>query len=139
MRGIGGSGPDLYDFPMPPPDDLIPALREALRLAPANLSLRVHLGELLLQHGECAEAEKEFRQALSQASGHEAAKLGLAEAFCRQEKTSAALALLEGWLGNDAPARAFLWASRAHLQDGDAREAERCYRKALDLDPSLLD
>ncbi len=129
---------------MPAHDDLIPSLREALRAAPENLALRVHLGEMLLQQETFGEAEKEFRQALSQSPGHEGARLGLVEAFCRQAKTSAALALLEGWLAQgDAqgkvPARAYLWAARAHLDGGNAKEAERHYQLALDRDPSLID
>jgi AAA+ superfamily predicted ATPase len=127
---------------MPAQDDLIPSLREALRLAPANVSLRAQLGEALLKRNEPGEAEKEFRQALSQSPAHEPSRLGLAESFLRQGKTSAALALLEGWLSQGQPpptANAYFWAARAHLQGGSASEADRCYRKALDLDPSLID
>ncbi|MDB5106386.1 MAG: ATPase central domain protein [Fibrobacteres bacterium] len=125
---------------MPPPDDLILSLREALGLSPGNLALRVHLGEVLLRNGNSADAEKEFRQALSQSPSHEGAKLGLAEAFCLQGKTSAALALLEGWLAQgNPPARAWLWAARANLDDGKVSEAERCYRMAVGKDPALAD
>ncbi|MEO7426736.1 MAG: ATP-binding protein, partial [Fibrobacteria bacterium] len=48
--------------------------------------------------------------------------------------------LLEGWLAqSDAPAPAWQWAARAHLANGAALEADRCYRKALALDPALAD
>src|SRR5437868_4899286 len=125
---------------MPAPDDLIPSLREALKHSPANLSLRVHLGEMLLQHGDTGEAEKEFRQALAQSAGHPQAKLGLVESFCRQGKISAALVLLEDWLAQPAPPpQAFLWAARIQLLDGKAAQAEASYRKAVGLDPLLSD
>jgi transitional endoplasmic reticulum ATPase len=127
---------------MPAQDDLIPSLREALRLAPGNVSLRAQLGEALLKQHEPGEAEKEFRQALTQSPAHEPSRLGLADSFLRQGKTSAALALLEGWLSQGQPpptANAYLWSARANLEGGSAAEADRCYRKALDLDPTLID
>lgn len=127
---------------MPAQNDLVPSLREALRLAPGNVSLRAQLGDALLKRNEPGEAEKEFRQALSQSPSHEPSRLGLAESFLRQGKTSAALALLEGWLSQGQPpptAIAFFWAARANLEGGSASEADRCYRKALDLDPTLID
>jgi transitional endoplasmic reticulum ATPase len=127
---------------MPAQDDLIPSLREALRLAPGNVSLRAQLGEALLKLDEPGEAEREFRLALTQSPAHEPSRLGLAEAFLSQGKTSAALALLEGWLSQGQPpptANAYLWSARANLEGGSAAEADRCYRKALDLDPTLID
>jgi transitional endoplasmic reticulum ATPase len=125
---------------MPAPDDLIQSLREALRAAPGNLALRTHLGEMLLQQRSPADAEQEFRLALAQSPSHESARLGLVESFCRQGKTSAALALLEGWLSQgNAPGRAWLWSARANLDAGNQKAAEAAYAKAQDLDPTLVD
>ena len=50
---------------MPAPEALMASLREALKLSPDNVPLRVHLGDLLLRHEDFSGAEKEFRQAMA--------------------------------------------------------------------------
>lgn len=125
---------------MPAPEALIASLREALKLSPENVPLRVHLGDLLLRHEDFSGAEKEFRQAMAQKPADETARLGLVEAFFRQGKHGAALVLLEGWLSQvGAPAAARLWAARIHAAEGEWDAAKTRYREALDRDPSLAD
>src|SRR5579859_2528127 len=46
-------------------DATLTALRAALDLSPDNLPLRMHLAQLLSNHGRAAEAETEYRQALA--------------------------------------------------------------------------
>lgn len=125
---------------MPASESLIASLRDALKLSPDNVPLRVHLGDLLLRHEDFSGAEKEFRQAMAQSPADESARLGLVEAFFRQGKHGAALVLLEGWLSQaGAPAIARLWAARVHAAEGGMEDAKRRYREALERDPSLAD
>src|SRR5688500_16189499 len=125
---------------MPAPEALIASLREALKLSPENVPLRVHLGDLLLRHEDFPGAEKEFRQAMAQSPADETARLGLVEAFFRQGKYSSALALLEGWWTRpEAPASVRLWAARVHAAEGKMDAAKARYREALDRDPTLAD
>lgn len=125
---------------MPAPEALLASLKEALRLAPDDVPIRIHLAGLLLRHEDFSGAEKEFRQAMVLAPEDETARLGLVEAFLRQGKGSAALALLEGWIARgDAPAAALAWAARALLAEGHADEARLRYREAIGKDPSQTD
>ncbi len=79
---------------MPDSDPAAP-LREAMRLSPDNLPLRLHLARTLLDLGRGEEAEVEFRVALDQDGVDVAAKVGLARAFLRQGKRSPALIVAE--------------------------------------------
>jgi SpoVK/Ycf46/Vps4 family AAA+-type ATPase len=121
-------------------DDAIRAIREALQVSPDNLPLRRHLAESLLAAGRADEAEKEFRTALSKAPGDAALKLGLASAFFRQGKNSAALVVVEELLRlPDTPARAYLLHCRLLLRAGENEAAAREYRRAVEADPDLAD
>ena len=46
-------------------EQAVRALREALKLSPDNLPLRQHLAEILMGLARFAEAEQEYRQALT--------------------------------------------------------------------------
>jgi ATP-dependent 26S proteasome regulatory subunit len=124
----------------PDPHDPIEGLRDALRLSPNNLPLRQQLANALLAAGQAAEAEKEYRQALSQAAEDQNLKLGLARAFYAQGKNSHALALVEDIVkSREAPARAFVLHARLLSGIGEMEQAVMQYRRAMELDNSMAD
>src|SRR4051794_14855778 len=89
--------------------EALDGLREALRLSPQNVPLRLHYAQSLLNFGFYPEAEKEFKHLLTLDARHEQAKLGLASAFYQQGKNSHALVILEDLLKDSKnPARAHL-------------------------------
>lgn len=119
---------------------LLNALRAAVAAAPDQPALRRHLAELLLEAGEFKEAEQNFRKCLDQAPGDLELRLGLAEAYTRQEKFDVAIFILEELLRTqDAPGRAYRLAARAYLGSGDNDQARQAYQKAVEADPSLAD
>src|SRR5688572_5322180 len=94
-------------------DQTLEVLREALRLSPDNLPLRQHLADTLLDQGQPAEAEKEYRQALAIGPENERIKTGLAEAFYQQGKRSQALVIVEDLLKlPQTPTRIYLLHAR---------------------------
>jgi hypothetical protein len=79
-------------------DQTIQALREAVKVSPDNVPLRQHLADSLLTLGRFAEAEQEYRQAMALAAGNVTLRLGLARAYCQQNKNSQALVIIEDLL-----------------------------------------
>lgn len=75
-------------------DETMRLLRGALRFRPDNAAARTLLGEALLQSHQFAEAEAEFRRALSQRSALTTAQIGLAEALSRQNRHEEAREIL---------------------------------------------
>ncbi len=125
---------------MPQQDQTIAAIREAVRLSPDSIPLRQHLAELLVQQGDYPAAEQEYRQALMLAPEAINIKLGLAEVFFIQEKTSAALVIVEELTSKDEPAPAALMLlSRLYLRSGDEQQAAAAYSRAVKSDPTLFD
>lgn len=125
---------------MPQQDQTIAAIREAVRLSPESIPLRQHLAELLIQQGDYPAAEQEYRQALMLAPEDINIKLGLAEVFFIQEKTSAALVIVEELTSKDEPAPAALMLlSRLYLRSGDEQQAAAAYSRAVKSDPTLFD
>ncbi len=120
-------------------DPLAP-LREAVRVTPTNIPLRQHYAESLLSHGHAAEAEKEFREALSLAPQLLGLKMGLARAFMAQNKSSHALALIEAIVKDPkAPAKAFILHARLLVGIGEIRLAVDQYRRGVELDCAAAD
>jgi len=120
--------------------EIIKNLREALSHTPGNLPLRLLLAETLLKHGQPAEAETEYKEALRLSPGDLKAKLGLAKAFFGQEKYSAAAVILEELAASaNPPAETFLLHARLLVHEKQSAKAAEQYRKALSLDPSLKD
>jgi transitional endoplasmic reticulum ATPase len=107
------------------------ALREAVRVAPEDAALRRLLGDALLDDGQTAEAEAEFRAGLRAAPEDTALKLGLVRAFHRLGKLSTALVVLEDLLrdGHDAP-EVHLLHARVLLDAGELDRARQAYREA---------
>ena len=120
--------------------ETILAIREAIRISPGNIALRKHLADLLLDEGELDEAEKEYRSALADDPDNIEVKLGLAKAFFQQEKSSAALVILEELTRLHNPsAEAFLLSALLFHRSGDKSEASQAYREAVKRDPTLFD
>jgi SpoVK/Ycf46/Vps4 family AAA+-type ATPase len=118
----------------------IQALREALAISPDNIPLRRHLAESLLGLARYAEAEQEFRQALTAAPNDAQLKVGLALAFYEQGKNSQALVLIEALLKEpNTPALAYVQHARLLLRAGEVERAVRQYREAIGLDPAVAD
>lgn len=121
-------------------DDAIRALREALKLSPDNLPLRLHLAKTLASVGHFEDAEKEFRQALASAPGNVDVKLGLAKVYEQQGKSSQALVVMEDIVSKrDVPATALVEYARMLLRMGQVHDAVVQYKMAIDMDPEVAD
>ncbi len=126
---------DPLDSPLVPP-----ALRDALRLAPDNLPLLLHVAETVLRSGGFAEAEALCKRALALDPRHAGAKLGLAAAFFQQGKHGPALVIIEDMVKGAEPApRALLLHAHLALHAGEPRLAARQYARAREADASLTD
>lgn len=121
-------------------NDPVQSLREALQHSPDNIPLRQHLADTLLNHGRSGEAEAEYRHALSLAPDNTALKIGLAHAFYRQNKKSAALVIVEDLIKRaDPPAQAYILYARLLIEAGEIQRAVHQYRTGVDLDPIAAD
>ena len=119
----------------------IDQLRAALAASPNNTLLRNMLAQKLLAAERFAEAEIEFKEALRQSDGNDVhLKIGLAETFQRQGKTSLGLVIIEELTQSGAPpARAWLVYARLLLQAKQTLEAKSAYERAVLIDKSLRD
>jgi len=115
-------------------------LREAVRLNPENLPLRLSLGRFLLDAHRPAEAEVEYRAGLEHSPNDAQLEAGLAEAFFDQGAFSKALVLCEGLIANGPTGgEIYLIAARCHRMLEDRDSSIRLYRRALDLNPTARD
>ncbi len=120
--------------------DPIEGLKEALKVSPDNLPLRLHLAETLMSSGRYQEAESEFKEGLSLSPDHEGFKLGLARAFMQQSKQSHALVIVEDLLSKtNKPPLAYILHCKLLFGAGDVENAVRAYRWAVEADADLVD
>lgn len=120
--------------------EVIQSLKAALEQTPDNLALRRHLAEMLLQHGDPLEAIEQYRLALDTQFGDPLLELGLAEAYFKASKISAAQVLLEEMLKQEnVPPRAHLLCARLWVERQDLLKAREAYQQALAGDLSLQD
>ena len=116
------------------------AFREALAHSPDNVPLRRLLADSLLAQGLAEEAEVEYRRALVLAPSDANLQLGLVRAFLRQEKSSAALALVEAMVKRpDGPAEVFVIHARLLAARGEIPAAIAQYRLGIESDPAAAD
>ncbi len=121
-------------------DNEINELREAIKASPENIPLRKYLAKSLIKLKRYEEAELEYKNALKYSPDDTALKLGLAAAFCEQEKTSLGLVIIEGIIERSAPpASAWLTYSKLLMQSGNASKASEAYDNAIALDANLKD
>ena len=130
----------LFGDPLASGDEAISGLREALKVSPNNVPLRVHLAQSLAGLGYFEESESEYRQALGLVPHDNNVKLGLADVYFQQNKVSQALVIVEDICKkNDAPARAYVTYARLLFHEGDVSSAVAQYKLALEMDPESLD
>lgn len=121
-------------------EEAIQSLREALKLSPENVPLRLHLAQSLAQTGRFDDAEQEYRQALSRAPDNPDIKTALADNYRQQGKTSQALVVVEDLAkSREAPPAALVLYARLLLETGDVPNAVAQYKLALETDPSIED
>ena len=115
-------------------------LREAIKASPQNVPLRKLYANALLKNSQFLEAEIEFKEALKMAPNDLTLKIGLAESFCEQEKTSLGLVIIEEITSHSAPPpRAWLVYAKLLLQSGNPHDAKDAYEKAILLKPDFKD
>ena len=121
-------------------EDALNNLREALKLSPENMLLRLMLAEALLNAKQADKAEPEFKIILDREPSNEQARTGLAKAFYEQQKYSAAIVILEELLerkpGN---APLLLLLSKALLKNDEPAKAMQHYKNLLAINPSAND
>ena len=120
--------------------DAVDPLREALSHSPENIPLRRHLAGTLIAAGRFEEAELVYKEGLQRHPTDAALKLGLADAFYRQQKDSPALVVIEDLLKvSHPPAAAYILHARLLLRGGEPQRAVHQYREALKEDPTAED
>lgn len=125
--------------PDPGPDPF-QLLRDAVRLAPDNLPLRLHLADSLLRSGRAGEAEREYRDALARWPDDGTVKIGLGRAFYHQGKDSEATVLVEALLQReDPPGAAYVLHARLLLRAGEVARAVRAYRRGVEENAAAAD
>jgi ATP-dependent 26S proteasome regulatory subunit len=121
-------------------DPAVRSLREALRVSPDNVPLRMHLAQTLANLGRLEEAEQEYREVLARTPDDAAVKIALADCYFQQGKTGQAMVIIESLTGkSDTPAAAYVLHARMLLNDGEIADAVAQYKLALDLDPDVED
>jgi SpoVK/Ycf46/Vps4 family AAA+-type ATPase len=120
--------------------DPFDAIRQAINISPDNVPLRIHLADMLRQHGRNEEAEAELREALTLAPEDDSLKLALADLYYQQSKNSHALVIVEEMLKRrNSPPAARLLHARLLVRTGDIAFAISEYREATDEDETLRD
>lgn len=121
-------------------DEELKNLREALRITPDNIPLRKYLADLLIKKQKYEEAETEYKEALKQSGDDENLKIGLANSFYHQKKTSAGLVLLEDIIDNkNISPQAFLVYAKLLYDAGQYEQAREAYHTAVIRDHNLTD
>lgn len=120
-------------------NESIKALREALEHSPTNLPLRLHLAQSLLSLAQYEEAEKEFKQILSQDPQQNKAKVGLAKVYFQKEQYKTAIVILEEVIAHQPEEELQVMYCKALLRSGSIKEAGEVYRELVGFNPGLRD
>jgi tetratricopeptide (TPR) repeat protein len=120
-------------------------LEEAIRIRPNYHEAHTELGRLAFAEKRCSDAIAHFDRACQINPGDAEGWMRLAEAYWLENRhsdvilaTERAVKLKPGW------AEAYNVLGRAHLESSSdviasSREAEKCFRKAIELKPELAD
>jgi ATP-dependent 26S proteasome regulatory subunit len=125
---------------MSTPPDPFESLREALRISPDNIPLRLHLADSLAQRGMYEQSETELREALKLAPNNDDIKLKLANVYLQQNKATHALVIVEEMMSRpESPPAAYIMHARLLLNAGEVERAVRLYKDGVNLDPDVAD
>lgn len=117
----------------------VDSLREALKLSPDNIPLRLHLAETLFQLNRLDEAEKEYMDALA-IENNEKGLLGLAKVYFKKEAFATCNVILEDMIRkNDSNFEVLVLYAKSSLKENDWDTARDAYQKALELNPAFSD
>lgn len=120
--------------------DPLPSLRAALEISPDNVPLRLHVASLLLERGQAADAEEEYRFALKLEPTDAEIKFGLVRAYRAQGKLSQAHVVLDSLVTDPTHgARAYLERARTAFSEGEIEQSVRDYKSAQREDPTISD
>jgi tetratricopeptide (TPR) repeat protein len=117
------------------PAEAVQPLKRAVLLEPHNSSARLELADALLKSGSLSEAAVEFRSLTTTNQASSQAWLGLGISY--SSLAGQIFEKLEKSFGDSAYLYMLVGQARADQQQ--YRSAYYCYRRALDLDPSLTD
>jgi len=131
-RHLGSADPQLFK-------DAVRILDQSSHRDPANLDLRITMGELLLEKYNNKEASEVFAQVLKQDDKHPRALLGLARSQHFDYSSMAMHTVNRALEFNSSlvPARVFL--SRLHIELENYAAAEKEAKRALEVNPVSLE
>ena len=112
------------------------AFNQAIQRAPKAAFLHNNLGFSCLLAGKYSQAEKHLRQALKLNGHFQRARMNLGLALAKQDQFDAALGEFKKVLPE---AQAYYNLGYLHRQDSRWGQAGDCYKRALEIDPSLAD
>src|SRR5262245_52030664 len=121
-----------------PADNLQP-LRDALKLTPHNLPLRLHIVDALLGVGRNDEAAAVAKEGLSHNPSDVQLKLALARVYLNQGKFAAGVVVCEDLLRTEQTASVYLLLAKLLHREGTIERAVAMYRAAIDADPDQAD
>lgn len=118
----------------------IEQLREALKLSPENIPLRLHLAELLIKGFMLDEAAVQYQEVLQRNYGNEKARKGLASVYYKQKKYSAAILVYEALTNDNMLAgEEFVPYIKCLIKEQSLQEAVEVYKKLLQHSPNFKD
>ncbi len=125
---------------MPAENETIRQLREAVKVSPENVPLRVHLAATLASAGFLDEALAEYRAALEHQPKNAAILTGLARVYFQLGKNSQALVILEDLTRRrDATAETHVLYARLLSLEGNVASAVAQYKLGIELDEDAGD
>lgn len=120
-------------------DTIIESLRQALKVSPTNVPLKLHLAEILLGMKRIEEAEKEYLEVLA-LENNEIGLLGLAKVYFSKEAYSTCNVILEDLIKNrPEEIDVLVLYAKSSLREKATGTAIETYQTILRLDPEFRD